>query len=398
MITVHCPSDQFWQRLCTLTPFSYDPTESPSAPAVGRQLEWDAALQDSSDSIVVETTRRIFQDLCDPQTVNAAKDDAWKARLWQALEESGLTLAWVPDTAGGTGASVTDAFDIARISGQYAVPVALAETLLAGWALAEAGQQCQAGPMTIAAMRDGAAITADADGRLKGRAKYVAFAREATLIVVIAERDGKCVIAGVLPQDCNLSDRATDMGGERADVLFDSTSTQFIAEAPAGFDANTMRTLGAALRASQMTGALESMLQISTQYASERVAFGRTISKFQAVQHNLANLGTEVAAALTVSGSAAETLESAADNVEAVFFEVASAKIRVGEAVEKGAAIAHQVHGAIGFTAEHILQRYSRRTWGWRDDFGSESVWAKCLGERVIANGADALWPMLTSR
>ena len=362
------------------------------------QLKWDVALQDSSDSIVVETTRRIFQDLCDPQTVNAAKDDAWKAKLWQALEESGLTLAWVPETAGGTGASVTDAFDIARISGQYAVPVALAETLLAGWALAEAGQQCQPGPMTIAAMRDGAAITAGADARLKGRAKYVAFAREATLIVVIAERDEKSVIAGVLPQDCSLSDRATDMGGERADVLFDNTPTQFIADAPAGFDANTMRTLGAALRASQMTGALESMLQISTQYASERVAFGRTISKFQAVQHNLANLGTEVAAALTASGSAAETLESAADNTEAVFFEVASAKIRVGEAVEKGAAIAHQVHGAIGFTAEHILQRYSRRTWGWRDDFGSESVWAKDLGERVIANGADALWPMLTSR
>jgi alkylation response protein AidB-like acyl-CoA dehydrogenase len=359
---------------------------------------WDAALQDDSESIVVETTRRIFADLADPQTVNAAKDDGWKADLWGALEESGLTLAWVPEDAGGTGAEVSDAFDIVRISGQYAVPVALAETLLAGWVLAKAGQQCAPGQMTIAPMRDGPAIKVDSSGRLTGRTKHVAFAQNATLIVVMAERDGKNVIAGVRPEDCNIADRPTDMGGERADLSFENSASQFIADAPAGFDPAAIRQIGAALRASQMTGALESMLQISTQYASERVAFGRTISKFQAVQHNLAQLGTEVAAALTASGSAAETMQNSADNAEAVFLEVAAAKIRVGEAVEKGGAIAHQVHGAIGFTNEYILQRYTRRTWGWRDDFGSEAVWAKDLGERVIANGADALWPMLTSR
>jgi acyl-CoA dehydrogenase len=358
----------------------------------------DAILQDSSDSIVIETTRRIFVDLADPQTVNAAKNDDWKNDLWQALEESGLTLAWVPEAAGGTGATVADAFDIARVSGQYAVPVALGETLLAGWVLALAGQQCEAGPMTIAPMRDGPPIVADSAGRLNGRAKYVAFAQHAKMIVVIAECDGKCVIAGVSPTDCSLAERPTDMGGERADISFESTPTQFIANAPAGFSIANIRQIGAALRASQMTGALESMLDISTRYASERVAFGRTISKFQAVQHNLAQLGIEVAAALTASGSAAETFESSASDARAVFFETASAKIRVGEAVEKGAAIAHQVHGAIGFTAEHVLQRYSRRTWGWRDDFGAESVWARDLGEMVIDNGADALWPLLTSR
>ncbi|MCG8558673.1 MAG: acyl-CoA dehydrogenase, partial [Hyphomicrobiales bacterium] len=82
----------------------------------------------------------------------------------------------------------------------------------------------------------------------------------------------------------------------------------------------------------------------------------------------------------------------------AVFLEVASAKIRVGEAAGEGAAIAHQVHGAIGFTQEHILHRYTRRLWGWRDEFGSESVWAVQLGRRVAAEGADALWPMLAAR
>ena len=355
-------------------------------------------MQDSSESIVVETTRKIFADLCDPQTINAAKDDKWKTALWQALEEAGLTLAWVPEENGGTGAGMIDAFDIARISGQFAVPVALGETLLAGWLPAKAGQQCETGPMAVAPMRDGPTIKVDNNGRLNGRAKYVAFARSATLIVVLAEREGRPVIAGLSPSACNILDRPTDMGGERADVAFENAEAQFVVDAPVGVEVTSIRQLGAALRASQMTGALESMLQISTTYASERVAFGRTISKFQAVQHNLANLGTEVAAALAASGSAAETLENSANDAAAVFLEVAAAKIRVGEAVDKGAAIAHQVHGAIGFTNEYVLQRFSRRIWGWRDDFGSESVWAKELGEHVIVNGADALWPMLTTR
>jgi hypothetical protein len=65
-----------------------------------------------------------------------------------------------------------------------------------------------------------------------------------------------------------------------------------------------------------------------------------------------------------------------------VFLEAASAKIRCSEAAEKGGAIAHQVHGAIGFTIEHILHRYTLRALAWRDDFGSESYWAVELGKR----------------
>ena len=83
---------------------------------------------------------------------------------------------------------------------------------------------------------------------------------------------------------------------------------------------------------------------------------------------------------------------------DAVFLEAAAAKIRVGEAAGEGAAIAHQVLGAIGFTKEHTLHRFTQRLWAWRDDFGNESFWAVRLGNRVAANGADALWPMLAGR
>ncbi len=57
-----------------------------------------------SDSIVAETAARIFADFADPQEVNRATDDAWRAPLWAALADAGLTLAWVPEEHGGAGA------------------------------------------------------------------------------------------------------------------------------------------------------------------------------------------------------------------------------------------------------------------------------------------------------
>ena len=78
--------------------------------------------------------------------------------------------------------------------------------------------------------------------------------------------------------------------------------------------------------------------------------------------------------------------------------EAASAKIRTGEAAAEGASIAHQVHGAIGFTKEHVLHRFTLRMLSWRDDFGSESYWAERLGGMSPRRGADHFWPMLAAR
>jgi alkylation response protein AidB-like acyl-CoA dehydrogenase len=69
---------------------------------------------------------------------------------------------------------------------------------------------------------------------------------------------------------------------------------------------------------------------------------------------------------------------------------IAAAKIRASEAAGKVAEIAHQVHGAIGFTHEHSLHRLTRRLWSWRDEFGTEAHWSRELGRAVIAAGADA--------
>ncbi len=354
-------------------------------------------MSDATQSIVVETTRRIFTDLCDPQAVNAAEDDSWKSTLWTALEDNGLTLTWIPEDRGGVGASMADGFDVIRVAGQFAEPIALSETLLANWLLARAGTTAAGGARTVAPNRYDDVITL-AGGTLKGRAAAVAFVGEVAEIIVYVETGDGGKIATVAPDACQMVKRRADLGGERGDVVFDGVVPAAIIDAPAWLTRDVVNWIGASVRATQMTGALESILAISTRYAQEREAFGRPIGKFQAVQHNLAQLGGEVAAALAASGSANDTVDKEADNHDALFLEIASAKIRVGEAVKTGAAIAHQVHGAIGYTGEHVLQRYTRRMWGWRDDFGSESEWAVELGRKAAAAGDDQLWPMLTTR
>jgi len=157
-------------------------------------------------------------------------------------------------------------------------------------------------------------------------------------------------------------------------------------------DAGALRAMGAVMRSAQMAGALQCILAASVQYAGERVQFGRPIGRFQAVQQNLAVLAGQVAAATAAAEAA---IEAAATNLSSI--AVAAAKIRAGEAAGIGAAIAHQVHGAIGFTQEHRLHYSTRRLWSWRDEFGNEAWWSRSLGSRVAAAGPDGLWPFITA-
>jgi acyl-CoA dehydrogenase len=391
----------------------------------------------TSDSLVAETAARIFRDHCDPSAVNRARDETWKAAAWAALEDAGLTLAWVPDELGGAGAGIADGFAVLRETGRFAVPLPVAETLLAGWLLARAGISAPRGAMACGPCREGDRLTLARNGTISGRLRAVAFAKGAGHLAVLAEREGGgSAVALVEAGAARIADGASIAGDALNAVAFDGVRPVAVQDAPAGFDAEALLLMGATVRAMQMAGALQAILDLTVAYANERVAFERPIAKFQAVQHNLARLAGEVAASITAAGSAADTIATAfppplwgrdreggnpngqrsaipppltpphegegnplAGSLdEAVFLEAASAKIRVGEAAGEGAAIAHQVLGAIGFTREHTLHRFTRRLWAWRDDFGNESQWAVKLGRLVATRGADALWPMLAAR
>jgi acyl-CoA dehydrogenase len=351
-----------------------------------------------SENIVAETAERIFTDLADAQTINKSKDGSWKAPLWHALTEAGLPLSWVPEDCDGSGAGLAEGFSVLSSAGRFAVSVPLAETMLAGWLLAQARIASPSGPMTVAPASPKDRIVANADGTLSGRARGVPFAGEARHVAVLATGASGLVIALVDTDGCRIEAGRNLADDDNATVTFNNAKPAALTPAPPGFAQTSLMLMGAVARSLQIAGALESMLDISVRYSNERIAFEMKISKFQAVQHNLAKLAGEAAAALAAASSAADAISSSTRFDDAVFLEAASAKIRCAEAAEKGAAIAHQVHGAIGFTLEHILHRYTLRALAWRDDFGHDSYWAVELGKLVAARGADELWPLVASR
>jgi acyl-CoA dehydrogenase len=347
-------------------------------------------------TLLSDTVTRLFTDLVTKELIEAAEGGAWPATLWRSLEEGGLTLPLVPEAGGGAGGTWLDAHVVVRAAGRHAAPVPLAETIVASALLAGAGLDVPLGPLTLAPVHGGEALTlARAAGgwRLGGVASRVPWGGAAGHVVVLAEADGRAMVA-LAERGAARVTAGRNLALEPRDTLtFDAAPV--LAAAPAGTDLGlqAIPLHGALVRSAQMAGALESLLQQSARYTTERRQFGRPIGSFQAIQHQLAVLAGHAAAA----GIAAERAFAAADAGRPAF-HIAVAKVRAGEAAGVAAGIAHQVHGAIGFTYEHSLHFATRRLWSWRAEFGGEGDWALELGRRAITRGADALWSDLTAR
>jgi len=339
-----------------------------------------------------EAAERLFEAQCTAGVLRAADQGEFPQALWSAVAQAGYPDALVPEAAGGPGLEAPDALSLLVSAGRHAAPVPLAEAMLAGWLLAAAGLPRPAGPLTIAPVREGDEIAARRDGgrwRLDGVARRVPWATRSAGIAVLARSEEGSVVALVAPQDCRLTPGANVAGEPREDVEFAGAAVD---AAATPLDWRALYALGAVTRSAQMAGALQRILEESVRYANERVQFGRPIGRFQAVQQSLAVLAGHAAAAMAAAEAAMEAVAR-----DATSHAIAAAKIRAGEAAGLGAAIAHQVHGAIGFTQEHVLHHFTRRLWSWRDEFGGEAHWSAMLGGALAADGADRLWPTLAA-
>jgi acyl-CoA dehydrogenase len=344
--------------------------------------------------ILHESVTRLFGDLVTRDCLIAAEEGRFPDELWTALEENGLTLALAPEDQGGVGASWDDCFVILRAAGNFAAPVPLAETIVANWLLAQAGLPLPAGPLSIAHRAQTKTLRAARDGsgwQISGKLTAVPWGRHAGHVVALAEVGDTPHLALVAVAD-SVVEPDLNIAREPRDTLTFNGAPARIAETPAG-DGDAIRLYGALMRSAQMAGACEKALAEAVQYAQDRVQFGRPIGKFQAIQHQLATLAAKSAQATIAAASACRAADSRDPH-----FEVACAKIVAGEAAGLAAAVAHQVHGAIGFTYEHSLHFSTRRLWSWRPEFGAESQWAAELGRRTAARGAGALWTDLTER
>jgi len=339
-----------------------------------------------------QTLDRIFEAHCPKSVRESAEAGAWPAALWQALEAVGVTRAALPEEAGGPGIAFEDAMFALKRSAYHGAPLPLAETMLAGRLLAAAGIAVPQGSLTLAPVHQGDRLTfaqGAAGATVSGRAQRVPWGNACAHALVAGEREGKGVVGLVALAGVAASVEKNLAGEPRALLKFERAP--LLAFAPLAGALSRLEAEGALYRSVQMAGALERTLEHALRYANERVQFGRPIAKFQAIQHMLAVLAGQVAAASAAADAAVETSRLAPDE-----FAVSVAKSRSGEAAGKGAEIAHQVHGAMGYTREHNLHYSTRRLWSWRDEFGNEAYWQSRLGRAVAAGGADALWPMLS--
>ncbi len=347
----------------------------------------------SDDSILIDTANRLLSHHVTPQLLASAERGEWPAAAWQAIEEAGLHRALLPEAAGGFGVPVVDALGLLRIAGAHALPLPLAETMLAGWLLAGAGLEVPDGPLTLTADRSLSLRRERGGWQLSGRASAVPWARNAAALAVLAEHEGKTFVALLRAGEWSTAPAANTAREPRDTVEIDSTLSQgSIAPAGPGIGRLEVRAVGATTRALMLAGVLEALTAMTVQYAQDRVQFGRPIAKFQAIQHNLAILASQAAAAGAAADVAAEAV---ADGVRIP--AIAAAKVRAGEAAGIGAGIAHQVHGAIGFTYEHRLHFFTKRLWAWRDEYGGEAEWSEFLGRHMAAAGADRLWAEITA-
>ena len=331
-------------------------------------------------AMVAETAARLFAAHED-EAFAAVEAGEWPAALWDAIAENGLDRVLVPEALGGFGGGWEEACEILLAAGRHAAPVPLAETVAASGLLARAGLDIPEGILTLA---DGDAVSV-AGGHVTGTLLRVPWGASATRVVAQAVDDNPDMIAVFSPVGGKAGADRNIGRDPRDGLMIDALVAQ---TGPGG----SVMAAGALVRACQMAGAVARVLDMTVTYASERSQFGRPIGKFQAIQQQLASLASETAAADMAVRMACRSLDRGADG----FVEIATAKIRAGEAAGKAAAIAHQVHGAIGFTDEHHLHHFTRRLWSWRAEFGTESVWAGHLGRLVAARGADNLWPGLT--
>ncbi|MDX2276877.1 MAG: acyl-CoA dehydrogenase family protein [Hyphomonadaceae bacterium] len=347
--------------------------------------------QGNIGEMITDTARRVLGDYA---AASARAKDAWNPALWKDLEEAGLTAAWEHGSGGPLGSPVEAAFAIMRVAAEHAVCAPLAETMLANYLAQSCGLEAPNGPMSVAPVRRTDALSLERVGsgwRLRGAVGRVPWGEQVGYLAIHAALDGEDYLA-IAPGRAVKGASETNIAGEpRANLEIDAelpATSVAIWRSKVG-----LRHLGALVRATQIAGAMEATLALTIEYASTRVQFGRQLRKFQVIQHYLATMASQSAAARVSVDVAVRALgrpqcESA----------IAAAKIRAGEAVRDVARLAHQIHGAIGFTQDYRLQSLTRRLWSWRDEFGTEAEWAHDLGSQVCRSGADKTWALLTEQ
>lgn len=326
------------------------------------------------DSLLTDAVEQFLAGNCDLNRVRRIEAGESTETLWQEVLASGFADALMAAEHDGAGLSLAEASGIAFAAGRHALPVPLPHTMVVRAALSAAGIACPTGPMTIAS-----SASEGATGAITAMA--VPYGLTAEWVLVSTPRTDRLLsLAGAQRE------RSGGHGSLAADVRWTGVPAQAIAVPRSGDVPTFWREQAAALTAALIAGAMERLMEMTVNYANDRVQFGKPIGKQQAIQQQISVMAEQVFAS-----RAAALIGLSAESWVATPLRAAVAKARASEAVVTVTAVSHAVHGAIGATEEYDLQLFTRRLYEWRLQYGSESYWNARLGHALLQDDRPVL-------
>ena len=339
------------------------------------------------------SAREFLSQECPLTLVREMEEDSrgYTNELWRQIAGLGWTGIAFPEQYGGTGGSFLDLAVLLEEIGRSLTPGPFFSTVvLGGFTVLDAGTDVQkqyilpgicSGQllMTLALTEASATYepwgietTATREGdsfRINGQKLFVSDAHVADVILIAArttQSDDPAQGITLFFVNSNTpgltvtqlstisSDRQCEIALDNVTVPADAVLGEVDGGWPIIQRALHRATAGKCV---EMLGGADAVVEMTVEYAKQRTQFGRPVGTFQAVQHHCANMATDVEGCRQIAYHAAWKVSEG----ESAEREVSMAKAWVSSAYQRVCNLAHQCHGAIGFTKEHDLQLYTRR-------------------------------------
>ena len=302
---------------------------------------------------------------------------------WRSVSASGLHRILLPEALGGAGfTAFSEASTVALRFGAHSPNIPFIDGMVANWICAKAGIEFSDEPVRLVFGRE-------IDGKAEGQTKY---SWPGTMRILWPDNVRRLLIVDTdalyLCENVPGGAAGRTLSGDPAAAI-ESPLEVHATRIPPELSRLAFE-LYALLTTAAIVGSFETLLSMTIEYANVRAQFGRAIGKFQAIQHMIAEMSSETAAAAASLHNATHSFGTARGS-----WDVAIAKSFASEAVSYIVSRAHQVHGAIGYTAEFPLQRFTRRLWAWREEAGTRAYWHQMIGAAVLAS-EDQVWSMIT--
>ena len=359
-----------------------------------------------------DQARKFLDDRSPPAAVRAVLEDDGKpydAELWRGMAELGWTGTTIPEEFGGAGLSGEDLCVIAEELGRTLAPTPFSSSVyLATEALLLVGSDAQKQeylPLLAMGERIGCMAVAEglgvptlatikvheSGGMIQGTKVPVADGDIADFAIVLArpERGGDGSLFLVDLHDAGVSHRPVEMidpTRSHVEMTFDNAAAELLGEAGAGWAITQMVFDRAAIpMAFEQVGGAQACLDMATEYAKNRFAFGRAIGSFQSIKHKLADIyvATELARANAYYGAWA-----LANDAPDLATAAAAARVAASEAYNLAARENIQTHGGMGFTWEFDCHMYYRRAKLLSLALGGERRWKDRLVSQLEARNS----------